>query len=328
MYQAEYPGVNTFLRDTCRLLLKEGICRDVRGKRCVELPEPYMFKITNPTARIITIPERNWYAPLAYGESLWLASGKNDMDYISNYGSNLKNFSDDGQTMRGGYGPRLRHYNGEITDYDVREKYMEQSDEVDQFRYVVECFEKDINTRQAIITIGDPMKDCFDDERKLKQTKDIPCTRILHFIKDAQTDKLNLIVTMRSNDLIWGASAVNIFNFTFMQEYFAAILGLEIGSYYHIVNNMHFYDDKRDIVEKIALLEDVIEVPFKYNKSFHSLEEFDALVQELLMEETLMRKEGSSYNYRIFSDEFFMDWYNVLYHRNLKKNVKFIHPYL
>ena len=49
---------------------------------------------------------------------------------------------------------------------------------------------------------------------------------------------------MRSNDMLWGASAVNIFNFTFMQEYFAAMLNMEIGSYFHIANNFHFYEDK------------------------------------------------------------------------------------
>lgn len=327
MYQAEYPGVNTFLRDTCRLLLSEGICRTVRGKKCIELLEPYMFKIIDPTARLITIPERHWYAPLAYGESLWLASGKNDMEYINKYGSNLKNFSDNGLTMRGGYGPRLRHYNGQSLDYDIRTKYEEQAHEVDQFRYVAECFKKDANTRQAIITIGDPMKDCFDMERQLKETKDVPCTRILHFMKDAHANKLNLVVTMRSNDLIWGASAVNIFNFTFIQEYFASILGLEIGSYFHIVNNMHFYEDKCDMVRRIASVEYPTEAPFTYNKTFHSLEEFDALVEELLIEESLMREQGANYSYHHFTDEFFKDWYNVIYLRNTKKNPPFINPY-
>lgn len=37
---------------------------------------------------------------------------------------------------------------------------------------------------------------------------------------------------MRSNDIIWGASAVNIFNYTFMQEYMATILGLGVGNYF------------------------------------------------------------------------------------------------
>lgn len=328
MYQAEYTGVNAFLRDSCRLLLKEGVRRETRGKVCYELPEPYMFKITDPTSRIITIPVRKWHAPLAYGESLWLATGRNDMDFISLYGSNMKAFSDNGVTMRGGYGPRFRHYDGNDIDYDVRYMRPETMEEVDQFRYVVECFEKDINTRQAIINIGDPIKDCFGNDGLLKVTKDIPCTRILHFMKSANTNKLNLIVSMRSNDLIWGASAVNIFNFTFMQEYFAAILGLEIGAYYHIANNMHYYDDKQKLVEDIAAVDSVTDEHFEYTKSFRSLNSFDALLNQLSQEEQKMRVEGNNYHYHTFVDDFFQDWYNVLYRKLTKRDVEFINPNL
>lgn len=328
MHQAEYSGINAFLRDSCRLLLNKGVQRKTRDKICYELPGPYIFKILDPTARVVTIPIRKWYAPLAYGESLWLATGRNDMDFINQYGSNMKTFSDDGVTMRGGYGPRLRHYDGNNTDYDIRCMRPETLLEVDQFRYVVECFKKDINTRQAIINIGDPIKDCFGNNRSLKISKDIPCTRMLHFMKDACSNKLNLIVTMRSNDLIWGASAVNIFNFTFMQEYFAAILGLEVGTYYHIANNMHYYKDKRELVEEIAAVENVTDMHFEYKKSFKSLESFDVLLKELLQEEMRMRKEINSYQYHIFNDDFFQDWYNVLFCKLTKRNVEFINPIL
>lgn len=328
MYQAEYSGINAFLRDSCRLLLNKGVQRKTRDKICYEFPEPYIFKILDPTARIVTIPIRNWYAPLAYGESLWLATGRNDMDFINLYGSNMKTFSDDGVTMRGGYGPRLRHYDSNNTDYDVRSMRPETLLEVDQFRYVVECFKKDINTRQAIINIGDPIKDCFGNDRSLKISKDIPCTRMLHFMKDSCSNKLNLIVTMRSNDLIWGASAVNIFNFTFMQEYFAAILGLEVGVYYHIANNMHYYEDKRELVEEIAAVENVTDMHFEYKKTFNSLEAFDALLKELSQEETKMRNEKDSHQYHVFDDDFFQDWYNVLFRKLTKRNVEFINPIL
>ena len=60
MYQAEYSGINAFLKGSCKLLLDEGKKRETRGRVCYELPEPYMFKITNPTARLVMIPERKW----------------------------------------------------------------------------------------------------------------------------------------------------------------------------------------------------------------------------------------------------------------------------
>lgn len=328
MYQAEYKGINAFLKGSCQLLLEEGRKRETRGKVCYELPEPYMFKIVHPTARIVTIPERKWYASLPYAESLWLASGRNNMEFIRKYLSRMDAFSDDKIFMRGGYGPRFRHFNGDSEDYKISGVQEELSSEVDQFRYVVECFHEDLSTRRAIITIGDPMKDDFDENRHLKQTLDIPCTRMLHFMKDSDTKKLNLVVSMRSNDLIWGAGAVNVFNFTFMQEYFAAILGLEVGSYYHIANNFHFYEDKRAMVEAIASAEDVEDTPYIYEKTFNTLASFDSLLGKLSEEELKIQMNPQSYQYYEFDDPFFRDWYNVLYTCLQKKQVDFINPSL
>lgn len=329
MYQADYKGINAFLKCSCELLLNEGKKRIINGKICYELPEPYMFKIENPTARLVTIPQRKWFVTLPYAESLWLASGKNDMAFIRHYLPRMDDFSDDKIFMRGGYGPRLRHFNNDRQDYRVNYYHCELLEEVDQFRYVIECFKEDISTRRAVVTIGDPNKDDFNEKRNLKQTLDIPCTRMLHFIKDPEYNKLNMVVSMRSNDLIWGASAVNIFNFTFMQEYFASMLGMEIGSYFHIANNFHFYEDKLKIVESIAnsnITDD--DIPFEYNKTFSSLQEFDSLVKTLNEEEIKMRIYGSSYKYLYIEDSFFRDWYNVLYVFNTHRTINFINPVL
>ena len=312
MYCAEYSGINSFLVESCKLLLKEGVMRETRGSKCYELPEPYMFKIANPCARLITIPERKWFKVLPYAESLWIASGRNDMEFISHYLPRMDEYSDNHITMRGGYGPRVRHYNGESADYDNRIICSESHFDTDQLRYVVECFKQDINTRRAIITLGDPMKDCFDTDKTLKQTKDIPCTRTLQFIKDCKSDKLNMIVTMRSNDLIYGASAVNVFNYTFMQEYMAAILGLGIGSYFHVVSNMHYYDEFTPLVKKLSLIENLSDEGLPFSKSFHSLAEFDSLLKRLADEEEKMRLLKGQYMPIEWDDEFFDNWYSVL----------------
>lgn len=328
MYQAEYSGINAFLKGSCKLLLEEGKKRETKGCVCYELPEPYMFKITNPTARLVTIPERKWYATLPYAESLWLASGRNDMAFIRHYLARMDNFSDDKIYMRGGYGPRFRHFNGENFDYAVDNILEEQAREVDQFRYVLECFKEDELTRRAIVTIGDPMKDDFGADHHLKKTLDVPCTRMLHFMRDASDNKLNLMVSMRSNDMLWGASAVNIFNFTFIQEYFAAMLNMEVGSYFHIANNFHFYEDKLDMVRRIAISDSVDDIPFTYCKTFKNLNEFDALVKTLLDEESKMRLQKGDYLYYEFEDSFFRDWYNILYTANTSNKVSFEHPIL
>lgn len=328
MYQAEYSGINAFLKGSCELILSEGRPRETRGNICYELPEPYMFKVSNPTARLIMIPERKWYATLPYAESLWLASGRNDMGFIRHYLERMDAFSDDKIFMRGGYGPRFRHFNGERADYAVANTSEEHEHEVDQFRYVIECFRADEQTRRAIITIGDPMKDDFGSDHQLKHTLDMPCTRMLHFMRDTSSNKLNLVVSMRSNDLLWGASAVNIFNYTFIQEYFAAMLNMEVGSYFHVANNFHIYEDKLDVVKRIADSDSFEDIPYTYSKSFHNLKDFDSFVKQLSDEETKMRLEKGNYHYYEFDDPFFRDWYNVLYSANISNDVCFVNPAL
>lgn len=133
---------------------------------------------------------------------------------------------------------------------------------------------------------------------------------------------------MRSNDIIWGASAVNIFNYTFMLEYFSAIMGMEVGNYYHITNNIHFYEDKRKLVEQIASVDSVTDTPYVYRKTFNSLASFDSYVAWLNEEEAKMRNQTENYKYQAIEDDFFQDWYNVLYRKNLKKEVVFINPEL
>ena len=319
MHSETYTGINSFLIGASKLLVEEGVKRETRGSVCYELPEPAMFKITNPMAREVTIPERNWFKTLPYAESLWIASGRNDMAYILHYLPRMADFSDDGIYMRGGYGPRYRDYNGKSDDYRIKSINVRQSGSVDQLSYVVECFKADNETRRAVMSFGDPIKDDFDDNGGLKETKDIPCTRELHFMKQSGKNKLDLTVRMRSNDLIWGASAVNIFNYTFMQEYVAAILGLEVGNYYHIVDNLHFYDRHIDLVKFLSELREWDDETVTYAITFHTLNEFDKLITKLSTEEKLMRTNMRCYSQTEFEDPFFEHWYDILYKYNLKK---------
>ncbi|PKP30826.1 MAG: thymidylate synthase [Bacteroidetes bacterium HGW-Bacteroidetes-17] len=332
MFTAEYEGINSFLVGASNLLLREGVHRKTRGSNCWELPAPFMFKIRNPTARLVTIPQRNWNPVLPFAESLWLAMGRNDLAFISHYLKKMNDYSDDGFFLRGGYGPRLRKYNGIRNDYRISNTIHAKIDnsgasQVDQFKYICKNFESDINTRRAIINIGDPPKDCFEINGSLKTTLDFPCTRLLHFQKDSNEAKLNLTVYMRSNDFMWGASAVNIFNFTFIQEYFAKILNLEIGEYYHIANNFHYYERHKEQIKNISKVVDVEDNGFNYSKSFINLTEFDIQIQKLQNEEEKLRTDGANEIVN-FDDDFFNDWFKTFYCYNTKHKVEFSNPIL
>ncbi len=52
---------------------------------------------------------------------------------------------------------------------------------------------------------------------------------------------LDMTVTNRSNDMVWGMLGANYVHFTFLQEYVAARLGVEAGKYHHFTNNLHVY---------------------------------------------------------------------------------------
>lgn len=57
-----------------------------------------------------------------------------------------------------------------------------------------------------------------------------------------RNNRLNLIVNMRSNDIFKGLT-FDVFQFTLLQELMAAELGVELGTYTHIDNNLHVYEN-------------------------------------------------------------------------------------
>lgn len=326
----EYSGINSFMVGMSKILLDEGIERKTREQITWELPEPIIVKIANPKSRLITVPCRGWNVFLSYAESLWLASGRNDLQFIQHYLKNMQNFSDDKQYIRAGYGPRFRSFDGNRSDYEKSTHHSVSSTKekcIDQFSYIVESFQRDQWTRQGVISIGDPLKDCFDHSGSIKHTRDYPCTRLLQFMRKANTTKLDLTVYMRSNDFFWGATGVNIFNYTFIQEYMAAILGLEVGTYYHVINNLHYYPNFREKLEELASIKEVQDGSFEYEKLPTSLADFDTQLYKLSLWEERVRKSETR-ELETFDNHFFDDWAKVLFFKNTQSRVAFSHPIL
>lgn len=315
----KFQNLNQALIGMSEELMVRGRRRKTRGFDCVEMPYPVIICITNPSDRHVTIPERKWNKVLPFIESLWIALGVNDLDTIpGHYVKSLYNFSDDGKFWRGGYGTRIRAFTGNGSDYKVsdpmhRNVFSGGTVVTDQLKYVIESFKRDINTRQAIIEIGDPAKDCFGNNGVIKVTKDFPCTRSLHFQVNTE-GAMDLVVDMRSNDILWGFSAVNVFNFTFIQEYVANIVGVPVGNYYHKADNLHYYENFRDKIEFFSNL-NFDEYPgnprFFYDSKIESLEDFDDLLLTLLHAEKEVRENKFVYK-NLFKNDMFEDWYRVI----------------
>lgn len=299
--------------------------RDVkrRGFECREIPEAVLVQIENPCDRFVNIPQRKWNKTLGWIESLWLARGDNSMDMPASYVKNLLTFSDDGKFMRAGYGPRIRRFGSNLSwmkmsgDTYVPEQYGDSdlgSRGVDQLRFVMEKFSQDRDTREAVITIHDPIADDFENRNgAIINTKDTPCTRSIHFM--IVEGRLNCYVHLRSNDLIWGFSAVNVFNFTLMQEYVAMMLGVPVGRYYHYADNLHVYKDYIPLADSIAH-ESVFDYPtikWYYPSEISSLAEFDAELANLTDFEACMRLGSPAcFESRV---SLFRDWARVIMYR-------------
>jgi thymidylate synthase len=329
MYK-KYIGINEALVDLCKELLENSIPRTLQGFQsstssiCNELPEPLTIEIQHPECRAILIPDRKWYPYLAISESLWLLLGFNNLDSLTGRYSSSKSiyrFAKDGHHWDGGYGPRIKGYTGISTLYrrgadNEHEPTQLANVEIDQLRYVVDLLIKEPTSRQAIINIDDTSKDTFDGNI------DYPCTRFLHFM--VVDGELNCYVHMRSNDLLRGFSAINIFNFTFMQKYISMLTNIPVGKYFHIADNFHFYESDREMITKIANTENPIQydnIQLNSDDDYsltHGDQDYDVFIHQIndlykAVTDLYVKKDATILTelcdyYNLYSNNFLLDW--------------------
>lgn len=85
-------------------------------------------------------------------------------------------------------------------------------------------------------------------ERRLQTTKQDTAEMV---DVDSNTDDgmagcilLDMTVVNRSNDTLWGALGSNYVHFSFLMEYVANAVGMGVGYYHQISNNLHVYSDQ------------------------------------------------------------------------------------
>lgn len=188
----------------------------VRGEATRELVGR-ITTLERPLERYLFLPRRHNDVFAQFAETMWVLSGRNDIAWLSRYLPRAPDYSDDGQTWHGAYGPRLRRW----------------SRDVDQLDKVRRLLSEDQATRRAVMILFDPAQDFID-------SKDIPCNNWLSWI--ARDGKLDLSVAIRSNDAMWGFSGANAFEWSILQELMAHWLGLEVGSARYFATSFHLYD--------------------------------------------------------------------------------------
>ena len=202
-------------------LFHDGAQIPSRLGRTLELP--VVTNIINPKQFVPFVWGRrfNYFGMLA--ESLWPMSGVDKVEIIGQWNEGLKNFSDDGKTLYGAYGPRI----------------------VPHLARAIQTLVDDEDSRQVVIPI-------FRRDDTWKNTKDLPCnTQVAFKIRDG---RLHMTVTNRSNDIHWGLAAVNLPQFAMLQNVVASAINhyparsenaadIKLGVQRHVSDSLHLYMD-------------------------------------------------------------------------------------
>lgn len=172
------------------------------------------------------MPGRRANLAAQIAETMWVLAGRNDIEFLSHYLPRAADFSDDGKTWRGGYGPRIRRWPGK----PVGEDYLL---DVDQWAYCIDLLDGDHTSRRAVINLWDPAIDTTPG-------KDLPCNDWLSF--SSRLGSLDLHVAVRSNDVMWGWSGINHYEWASLLEITAGLLGVKPGALHFSITSLHLYE--------------------------------------------------------------------------------------
>jgi hypothetical protein len=223
--QLAVRNVNEALYRGVMIMQKGAFSYPSRNGNMYEYPEPVLTKYTNPQERVLFCKLRDANPFFHFFESLWMLAGRNDLAFVKQFVKRMATYSDDGETLNGSaYGKRWRHW------------WVDTSDEPrDQLEIAIELLRNNPMDRRVVLQMWDPTTDLASD------SKDVPCNTAVYFkLRDRV---LEMTVSNRSNDVIWGAYGANAVHFSVLQEYVAGRLGVEIGDYYQLSNSYHIYAD-------------------------------------------------------------------------------------
>lgn len=230
---SDFQNASDALRYYAGHIMGEGAEVGSRVGRTMEITHSH-FALKKPWQREILVAGRKPNIAAQIAETMWVLSGRGDIEWLGYYLPRAADFSDDGQVWRAAYGPRLRAwgYQGQPVE-----------DDVDQLAECYRLLKADSATRRAVMSLWDPAAD-------YTESKDIPCNNWLSW--SSRLGYLDLSVAIRSNDLIWGWSGVNQFEWSALLEIMAGMLGLRVGKLVFTQTSFHIYDHHWDTAKRIG----------------------------------------------------------------------------
>ena len=176
------------------------------------------FTIHRPDRNIIIDYKRKWNKDYAEAEWQWYLTGLPNIKMLGEIYGKIPPIWE-----------RMANEEGYVNS-----NYGYQWERNGQLDYVVDKLKKHKHTRHAAISI-------YDGKEHDKFAKDTPCTYAVQFTN--VENRLNMCVTMRSNDL-WYGFCNDQYCFSKLQELVCKRTGLDMGSYFHFAHNLHIYSDK------------------------------------------------------------------------------------
>ena len=261
-----------------------------RGVKVREL-RAQSFELINPRKRIIENELRNVSLAFSVGEFLWYLRGSNKLEVMQYYSKMYPNFSDDGVSLHGAYGRRI------FKNLDAADSSWER---------IKQLLKEDPDSRRAVL----PIYASYDVGY---QSNDIPCTCLVqYFIRDK---RLDCIVYMRANDLYLG-TPYDVFSFSMLQELMACEIGVELGTYTHIIGSLCVYEKNQSTIEKIATSE---------TKETEGMPKM-SLLDNKQKEKVLQNEENIRLRKQVNYEGIDRYWRNILYILELKADKNFTIP--
>lgn len=212
-------------------VMRNGQTVAVKGQKLVEL-SPTILSIGKPLNCLPLLSERKNNPFSSIAETIWVLSGRTDTKWLSYYVPQAVEWSDDGVNWRAGYGGRIRN--------------LHHTTRVDQIKHVFDVLSKDISSRQAVIGIYNTE----DDSPAVAWSKDIPCTLSIQFL--VRNGIMETFCCMRSNDVMWGFSGINIIEWALLSSMLSTNLGVKQGRYFHFTGSMHIYEHHWEMASAIS----------------------------------------------------------------------------
>ncbi len=204
---------------------------------------PAVFRLGSGN-RLAILPAREINPWFALAEASWILCGRQDLAPLQAHISRIRDYSDDGDTLNGAYGFRMR------TKYGL-----------DQLGAAIALLRRDPTSRRAVVQL-------WGVEDLSSSSKDLPCNTAFYLkIRD---ERLCMSVTNRSNDLYLGLP-YDVFVLSVVQNYVASALGLTVGEYVHFSDSLHVYARNERSVLRMAAMTS----PERLARALTDVERFD-----------------------------------------------------